>query len=127
MLGVREFDDCIGARPVQALVRWGGALMELAHFKQGKESVEMIQQVRRVGCVRELSAGGMQNRRPDDVQALSSRSAVLHLRRLLGIYKKRWRWTQSARTRNGAWAMPTHPWCAPASRTCTPSTHRARD
>ncbi|GFH27275.1 translocase of outer mitochondrial membrane, partial [Haematococcus lacustris] len=28
----------------QALVRWGGALLELAHYKQGSESKEMIQQ-----------------------------------------------------------------------------------
>ncbi|GAX80881.1 hypothetical protein CEUSTIGMA_g8316.t1 [Chlamydomonas eustigma] len=27
----------------QALVRWGGALLELAHFKQGQESIDMIQ------------------------------------------------------------------------------------
>ena len=25
------------------LTRWGGALLELAHFKQGKEAVEMIE------------------------------------------------------------------------------------
>jgi hypothetical protein len=30
----------------QALVRWGGALLELAHYKQGSESTDMIEQVR---------------------------------------------------------------------------------
>lgn len=30
---------------LQALVRWGGALLELAHYKQGQESIDMIQQV----------------------------------------------------------------------------------
>jgi hypothetical protein len=30
---------------LQALVKWGGALLELAHYKPGKESVEMIEQV----------------------------------------------------------------------------------
>ena len=30
---------------VQALTRWGGALLELAHFRQGSEAYEMIQQV----------------------------------------------------------------------------------
>lgn len=34
----------------QALVRWGGALLELAHLKQGLESTEMIHQVR-AGCL----------------------------------------------------------------------------
>lgn len=34
----------------QALVRWGGALLELAHLKQGSESTEMIHQVR-AGCL----------------------------------------------------------------------------
>lgn len=29
---------------LQALVRWGGALLELAHYKQGGESTDMIQQ-----------------------------------------------------------------------------------
>lgn len=32
-------------RPLQALVRWGGALLELAHLKQGSASTDMIQQV----------------------------------------------------------------------------------
>ncbi|PNH06052.1 Mitochondrial import receptor subunit TOM20-1 [Tetrabaena socialis] len=27
---------------VQALVRWGGAMLELAHYKQGEDSVDMI-------------------------------------------------------------------------------------
>ncbi len=31
---------------VQALVRWGGALLELAHFKQGPEADQCIQDVR---------------------------------------------------------------------------------
>ena len=34
-----------GPNFVQALVRWGGALLELAHYKQGSESVDMIQLV----------------------------------------------------------------------------------
>ncbi|GFR43811.1 hypothetical protein Agub_g4936 [Astrephomene gubernaculifera] len=29
---------------VQALVRWGGAMLELAHYKQGEESVDMIKE-----------------------------------------------------------------------------------
>ncbi|PNW75629.1 hypothetical protein CHLRE_12g534600v5 [Chlamydomonas reinhardtii] len=29
---------------VQALVRWGGAMLELAHFKQGDESTDMIKE-----------------------------------------------------------------------------------
>ena len=29
----------------QALTRWGGALLELAHFKQGGEASEMINEV----------------------------------------------------------------------------------
>lgn len=35
----------VNAFHAQALVRWGGALLELAHYKQGKESTEMIHQV----------------------------------------------------------------------------------
>ena len=31
---------------LQALVRWGGAMLELAHFKQGEEADECIQEVR---------------------------------------------------------------------------------
>ena len=30
---------------VQAIIRWGGALLELAHFRQGDEAYEMIEQV----------------------------------------------------------------------------------
>ena len=30
---------------LQALTRWGGALLELAHFKQGGEASEMINEV----------------------------------------------------------------------------------
>ena len=32
---------------LQALTRWGGALLELAHFRQGPEAYGMIQEV---GC-----------------------------------------------------------------------------
>jgi hypothetical protein len=32
--------------PAQALTRWGGALLELAHFRQGAEAVEYIELVR---------------------------------------------------------------------------------
>ena len=35
----------IVSTPTQALVRWGGALLELAHYKQGQESVGMIELV----------------------------------------------------------------------------------
>mmetsp|Transcript_9016 Transcript_9016/g.22214 ORF Transcript_9016/g.22214 Transcript_9016/m.22214 type:complete len:205 (-) Transcript_9016:177-791(-) len=31
-------------RNAQVLTRWGGALLELAHFKQGQEATEMIQE-----------------------------------------------------------------------------------
>lgn len=29
----------------QALTKWGGALLELAHFRQGNEAYEMIEEV----------------------------------------------------------------------------------
>ena len=35
---------------VQALTRWGGALLELAHFRQGSEAYELIQQVDALPC-----------------------------------------------------------------------------
>ena len=38
----------------QALTKWGGALLELAHFRQGNEAYEMIEEVRhpsRLRCV----------------------------------------------------------------------------
>lgn len=41
----------------QALVRWGGALLELAHYKQGQESIEMIQLVREGSRTRRAGAG----------------------------------------------------------------------
>lgn len=31
---------------MQALVRWGGAMLELAHFKQGSEADDYIKEVR---------------------------------------------------------------------------------
>lgn len=31
---------------LQALTRWGGALLELAHFRQGDDSYSMIEDVR---------------------------------------------------------------------------------
>lgn len=31
---------------LQAIIRWGGALLELAHFRQGKEAYEMIEQAK---------------------------------------------------------------------------------
>lgn len=37
-------------RHAQALVRWGGALLELAHYKSGRESTDMIKQVRAGVC-----------------------------------------------------------------------------
>lgn len=52
-LGWRELDrvctpaHCASALPVQALTKWGGALLELAHFRQGGEAAEMIEEVRR--------------------------------------------------------------------------------
>ena len=36
---------------LQALVRWGGALLELAHYKNGAESTDMIQEVGSWGSV----------------------------------------------------------------------------
>lgn len=38
----REFEA--DGKNAQALVRWGGALLELAHYKQGEESVTLIEQ-----------------------------------------------------------------------------------
>lgn len=37
-------DAC--AALLQALVRWGGAMLELAHFKQGAEADDYIKEVR---------------------------------------------------------------------------------
>ncbi len=36
-----------GTLDVQALVRWGGAMLELAHYKQGDDSIKMINDVSR--------------------------------------------------------------------------------
>lgn len=36
-------DTCMPQQ--QALVRWGGAMLELAHFKQGEEADECIKEV----------------------------------------------------------------------------------
>ena len=38
----REFEA--DGKNAQALVRWGGALLELAHYKQGQDSIDMIKQ-----------------------------------------------------------------------------------
>lgn len=34
-----------GSCCAQALTKWGGALLELAHFRQGGEAAEMIEEV----------------------------------------------------------------------------------
>jgi hypothetical protein len=41
----------------QALVRWGGALLELAHYRQGEEAVQYIEDVG--GCL-EGGVGGVE-------------------------------------------------------------------
>jgi hypothetical protein len=46
---------CVGTQ--QALVRWGGALLELAHFKQGSEADTFIQDVSAHEWQRDSSAG----------------------------------------------------------------------
>jgi Plant specific mitochondrial import receptor subunit TOM20 len=38
-------------RGVQALTRWGGALLELAHFRQGVEAYEMIDEVHHAATI----------------------------------------------------------------------------
>ena len=55
LCGVNQYNEhsqwIIGAiMPGQALTRWGGALLELAHFRQGSEAYEMIQQVDALCC-----------------------------------------------------------------------------
>jgi hypothetical protein len=44
LLGGAGADAC--AALLQALVRWGGAMLELAHFKQGAEADDYIKEVR---------------------------------------------------------------------------------
>jgi hypothetical protein len=41
-------DAC--AALLQALVRWGGAMLELAHFKQGAEADDYIKEVQKGGA-----------------------------------------------------------------------------
>lgn len=40
-----EADFKKNPKDAQALTRWGGALLELAHFRQGTDAVELIEQV----------------------------------------------------------------------------------
>lgn len=42
----------VGMFAAQALVRWGGAMLELAHFKQGAEADDYIKEVSRHGSVK---------------------------------------------------------------------------
>jgi hypothetical protein len=41
-----EADHQINPEDAHVLTRWGGALLELAHFRQGTDSIELIEQVR---------------------------------------------------------------------------------
>lgn len=45
-----RFDALISPICAQALTRWGGALLELAHFRQGVEAYGMIQEVYVCSC-----------------------------------------------------------------------------
>jgi hypothetical protein len=44
-----ESDHAANPNDAQALTRWGGALLELAHFRQGTDAVDLIEQVRSQG------------------------------------------------------------------------------
>lgn len=43
--GSDSFNHLLYVSSLQALTRWGGALLELAHFQQGEEARNMIREV----------------------------------------------------------------------------------
>lgn len=56
----------------QALVRWGGAMLELAHFKQGSEADDYIKEVSQQGLPPQDTPA---RRQPTDTQTLGARPA----------------------------------------------------
>lgn len=82
-----------------ALTRWGGALLELAHFRQGPEAFEMIDHVRTENY----------NRSPLCYRgSLSSQESA---RRPQKSSRRRLKWTQQSTRLCGAWEMPSRHRC----------------